>query len=185
MSETVLKTAKCKQTIETYQFTTIDEILEKINQHFEQATLFTLFKDKAVFAKYANRQIEFEENEKLEYDRIEEMRIFDPKKELYIWRQNNSLKGRLLEDHLETGTHEYEYVISEMILWGTRAKTEKPGWTTLKEDRGIEYTIPYPVKRVDEKHPLRLRIHTYIEYIDEIQASYTDSRFVEFTEGGE
>ena len=185
MSETGLKTATCKEQITYYQFQTTGDIMERIEQNFEQATVLTLFKDTAKFGKYADRQIEYIENEKLEYDRIEEMRIFDPKKELYIWRENDHLKGRLREDNDETGTKETEYVISNLILWGTRAKTEKPGWTTLKEERGIEYTVPYTPKRIDEQHPLRIKIHTYIEYIDEIQASYTDSRFVEFTEGGE
>jgi len=185
MSEKVLKTAKCSETITKRTFKTIEEIQETINQNFQEATIFALLKDKATFGKYTHQQIELPDNENIAFHKIEEMRIFDPNKELYIWRENNSLKGRLRKDLPETGKKDIEYVISDLVLWGTRAKTEKPGWTTLKEDRGIEYTVPFPVKRVDEKHPLCLTIHTYIGYINDIQASYIDSRFVGFTEGGE
>ena len=185
MPDTVLKTAKCGETITYDTFNSVEEILEKINQNFDQATLFTLLKDKAIFGKYTNQTIQFPENETITFPMIEEMRIFNKDKELYIWRENNTLKGRLRKDLPETGKQDREYVISNLVLWGTRAKTAKPGWTTLKEDRGIEYTVPYQVKRVDEKHPLRLRIHTYIGYINDIQAGYIDSRFVEITEGGE
>lgn len=185
MSETILRTAKCSESITYHTFKTVEEIQETINENFQEATIFALLKDKATFGKYTNQQIEFPDNSTIAFHKIEEMRIFDNNKELYIWHQNDTLKGRLREDHLGTGTEDIEYVISDLVLWGTRAKTEKPGWTTLKEDRGIEYTVPYPVKRVDEKNPLRLTIHTYIGYINDIQASYIDSRFVGFTEGGE
>ncbi|MEA1883591.1 MAG: CRISPR-associated protein Csx19 [Thermotogota bacterium] len=184
MPEKDLKKAKFIEPV-TYTFKTIEKIQETIKRNFQEATIFTLLKDKATFGKYTNQQIELPDNENIAFYKIEEMRIFDPTKELYIWRQNDTLKGRLREDLPETGTKDIEYIISDLVLWGTRAKTEKPGWTTLKEDRGIEYTVPFPVKRVDEKHPLCLTIHTYIGYINDIQASYIDSRFVGFTEGGE
>ena len=186
MSENLLKTKKCSESVQTITIESKESLLKQINDHFDQAKAFVLFKDKALFGMFKNDELSFSENYDLKLKMIEEMRVFNDEKELYLYRKNNALFARLREDS-ETGNgEEREYVISKIALWGTEAKKLENNWTRLSEDRGITLTIPFvPEKKVDEHHPVFIVVHSYIEYLNGVQASYCDSRFVRFTEGGE
>src|SRR6056297_2054394 len=192
MSDNLLKTGKCKAIIDTVEINDIPVLLEIIQKNFESGFVFAFFKDKALFGRVVDGKIKFHDTEyDISFPMLEEMRVFNKKKELYVYRKNQKLSGRLREDreiNNEEGS-EVEYVRSEIALWGTTAKDAGENWTELFEDRGIRLTIPFvPNNRnkINPHHPVHLVVHSYIEYLNNnIQASYSDARWVAFTEGGE
>jgi CRISPR-associated protein (TIGR03984 family) len=115
-----------------------------------------------------------------EESKIFEIRIFDKTKELYMKRsRNGELVGRLRIDGEQTQSEAAAtttYTDFSNILYGSVVPIEGGEHSTLKEDRGIEVTIPgkFPAnKRV------ALTIRNYIDYNDIGMAGYVDARFVE------
>lgn len=115
-----------------------------------------------------------------EESKIFEIRIFDKTKELYMKRsRNGELVGRLRIDGEQTQSEAAAtttYADISNILYGSVVTNEAGEHGTLKEDRGIEVTIPgkFPAnKRV------ALTIRNYIDYNDIGMAGYVDARFVE------
>lgn len=160
-----------------------DNLLSFVKENFgpDNATIFTLLQDKVLFGKYLNQDFIFCEPTNIVEEEIIEARIFNKKQELYIWRETDNLFFRFRKDEECTNlknTDCEEYLVSNLVLWGTKIRRIKEGFTTIFEDRGIEYTVPFEVEKLDSKNPLKLRIHTYIEYLNGIQASFYDSRFV-------
>jgi len=188
MAKKKLKTGKTLRNVETRQYT-LDELKNRIEADFDNPDLMLMTRSKAGFGRYENGDFVFADPLELKMADIEEMRVFDENQELYVWQRDNSLYARYRKDEIveDDGKGIEEFVEADLVLWGTRKGKEKNGWTSLKEDRGIEFFIPVNVKKVDEQHPVKLKVRTYIEYLqeDEIQASYYDSRFVSFVEGDE
>eukprot|EP00831_Metopus_contortus_P065831 TRINITY_DN58769_c0_g1_i1.p1 TRINITY_DN58769_c0_g1~~TRINITY_DN58769_c0_g1_i1.p1 ORF type:complete len:166 (-),score=40.14 TRINITY_DN58769_c0_g1_i1:118-615(-) len=146
MSKNLLKTGKFNESVQNYPINSKEDLFEKIKTHFETATVFALFKDKSIFGEVKNGIMSFREPVAVDIKMIEEMRIFNKKKELYLFRKNNELLGRLREDCKTGDGKEMEYVCSTIALWGTEATETDNNWTTLSEDRGIKFTIPFPLK---------------------------------------
>jgi CRISPR-associated protein (TIGR03984 family) len=160
-----------------------DSLLSFIKENFgkDNATLFALLQDKVCFGKYLNQDFIFREPTNITKEDIIEVRVFNKKQELYIWRENSELFFRFRKDEECTdlkNTNCEEYLVSNLVLWGSKIKRIKEGFTTIFENRGIEYTVPFEVEKLDSENPLKIKIHTYIEYLNDMQASFYDSRFV-------
>ncbi len=124
---------------------------------------------------------EFYNDETIEERYIQRLRLFNEQKELLIWREDSGLKGRLRTD--EDG--ERTYVVDAcQVLWGTNRERLSDEWLRLYEQRGTELILPYGNVEINDRNKrLFLKTRNYIAFHPKTsQATYTDCRFVGFTE---
>ena len=128
---------------------------------------------------------------------IQKMRIFNKNEEFLIWRsiKLGTLKhsGRFRTDYEQNADDEREeinVIYSNQILFGTRivARSNK-NFITLVEDRGVKIVLPdsnknYGFKVDEDKMRIAIKTCNYIgfEGIYNCQATYIDSRFVDFVQ---
>lgn len=141
---------------------------------------------KVLIGKYSNGSFSFYNNESIEPKYIQRIRIFNKVEELLLWRSEGVLKGRHRKDNEGVDTW---VVDNNQVLFGTRYPTNNPpsaNSTTITEDRGTEISFPFEVKDIDEKeNRIKIKTRNYVDYNEIHQATYIDSRFVEFTFGKE
>jgi CRISPR-associated protein (TIGR03984 family) len=140
---------------------------------------------KVIIGKYSDGSFCFNNNETIEPNYIQRIRIFNKNEELLLWRCEGILKGRYRNDNQGK---EVWAVENNQVLFGTRNPENKPptaNSTTIIEDRGTEITLPFKLKINVDEHKNRVKIKTlnYICFNEIHQATYADSRFVEFTFG--
>ncbi|BCB96586.1 hypothetical protein JZK55_15080 [Dissulfurispira thermophila] len=136
---------------------------------------------KVVMGYYRNGSITLPDNESIEEKYLQRLRLFNEKKELYLWRSNGNLKARFRIDEEGDDT---SVVDAYQVLWGTLSE-QLGDFTRLTEDRGT--TLIVPVKGVevnDMKSRLFLKTRNYIGYTPAHQATYIDCRFMGFIKGG-
>jgi len=117
-----------------------------------------------------------------------EIRLFGPAGELLVWRDEiyptNALRARLIKDISEKGRRNscevyQECYDEEFILWGTRGKEEKGGFTRMIEgSQGLVHVVPLSGlhgKHMDSHketfHPLRLLVRHYLQ--DDKETGFT------------
>jgi len=112
---------------------------------------------------------------------IQKMRIFNNKEELYFWRSEGVLKARHRKD--DEG-EECNVIEANQVLFGTTSNHLHPGWTEISEVRGTKLVLPFDKIAVDEmKNRVKIRTRNYIDFNEMGQATYIDTRFVDFTFG--
>ncbi|MCP4691034.1 MAG: TIGR03984 family CRISPR-associated protein [Desulfobacterales bacterium] len=122
----------------------------------------------------------FYKDEEYEPGHVLRMRIFDPEKELMIWRTPGGFKRRFRKDDLSgQGAHVVE---ARQVLIGTRfEKLPDSGYTRIWEDRGSELYLPFDNIEVDSnRRRAFIKTYNYIGYNKAHQATYEDGRFVGF-----
>lgn len=125
----------------------------------------------------------FSDNSKIDTKYIQKIRVFNKNEELYLWRSNNSLKGRIRKDSIGTST---EYLDVEQVIFGTDNKSNNDFITLSESKRGIKITLPDNGFEVNEKEKrVAIKTRNYIDYNEIFQATYKDCRFVEFVQLGE
>ena len=132
---------------------------------------------KVVMGYFKNNSIILPDSESIEERYLQRFRLFNEKKELYLWRSNGNFRTRLRIDEEGDDT---EVVDASQVLWGTRSK---PGgeFTELTEDRGTILIVPLKdIKVDDKKRRLFLKTRNYIGYTPAHQATYIDCRFTGF-----
>ncbi|MDI6714682.1 MAG: CRISPR-associated protein Csx19 [Thermodesulfovibrio sp.] len=150
--------------------------------HFNSTGYIVAYLDyKVLIGKVNIDSFEFYNNETIEEKYIQRLRLFNNEKELLVWRDNNYLKGRL---RIDNEGHETFVVDACQVLWGTDKKELGNGWIKLFEQRGTELILPYRDLKIDnKKHRLFLKTRNYISFHSKThQATYTDCRFIGFTE---
>jgi len=119
-------------------------------------------------------------------DDIESIRIFDPERELMLYRPSDPKTGRTashlvgrLRSDCSTGDQCY-CKDAYQILIGNKILSEIDDYVTLAEDRGFELRIPRAWLDQDVSK-CRLRLHTrnYLGQWDNGSLSYEDCRFVD------
>ncbi len=140
----------------------------------------------------------------LDPGRLQELRLFGPAGEFYLWRNGPAFNSRLRLDNdlpqplvfktdqklitlpdgngfSESPVKDPNYAEEWHILWGTQLADipAKASWTAVKETgRGVEYAIPH--RLVESQLPLRVRVRHYLSYAGQTGlASYNDMRLVE------
>ena len=128
---------------------------------------------------------------------IQKMRIFNNNEELLIWRsiKNGVLmhSGRFRLDYDKNdidGLKEINAIYSNQVLFGTKIALRKnKNFITLLEDRGVKIILPNTDKnggfKVDDgKSRIAIKTCNYVGFsgIYECQATYVDSRFVDFVQ---
>lgn len=135
---------------------------------------------KVLVGKYTNGKFSFYKDEQIDIEYIQRMRVFNKNEELLLWRSERKLKGRLRKDNEGS---KISAVDNDQVLFGTEAKA-LGNYTLLKEERGTEIIIPFTNIAVNPtKDRVKIKTRNYVGYNEIHQATYIDSRFVEFTFG--
>jgi CRISPR-associated protein (TIGR03984 family) len=83
------------------------------------------------------------------------MRIFNKNEELFLWRSNDTLKGRHRKDMEGKVTWLVE---ADQVLWGTEAKALDNKYSEITEKRGTKLVLPIIGLNVDEIRLYRLPV---------------------------
>ncbi|MBI4854562.1 MAG: TIGR03984 family CRISPR-associated protein [Acidobacteria bacterium] len=133
---------------------------------------------------WENQEFIFYNSKNLDLKYVQRLRIFNQEKELFLWRTNEQLKGRLRQDNQEGS--KVATVIAKQLIFGTKSKPLDNFFTEIYEDRGIKLILPFTNLMVDDKdknNRIFLQTHNYIKTTLTHQATYFDCRFVAFMNG--
>ena len=139
-----------------------------------------------LFGIIQSGEIKFYNNELPDFNKyLQKLRVFNEKKELYIWRSGNKFKFRYREDGVSDEDGEIvEYIDADQVMYGSKFEV-KDEFIEVSEKRGIRYIVPKEFignSSVEElnKNGKRLVLHTrnYIGYNEIGQAGFVDSRFL-------
>jgi CRISPR-associated protein (TIGR03984 family) len=189
-NDAYLKPNDSNKALQPHKLDQTQDLYEWVNSTMKDQNcfVFALLYEQVCFGTYQkNGKISLHFGDLENLDRVLELRIFNSSEELYIWRENDIIHYRYRSDVLESNeTPEEEYVESDLILRGTDIVDDetKDDWTTLTEDQGFTYSLPFVVEKLSPKDPLKIRVRSYIEYLNGMQASFYDSRFVGFVIAG-
>ncbi len=178
MKENGLELNEIASKVETANINSLKDALSLFNS---SGYIVAYLDYKVLIGRVNENSFEFYKDDTIEEKYIQRLRLFNEKKELLIWRDRNSLKGRLRSDDEGKGT----FVVDAcQVLWGTYKQDLENGWIKLFEERGTELILPYGNLKIDnKKHRLFLKTRNYIFFHSEThQATYTDCRFVGFTD---
>ncbi len=167
-----------------------DELISTVAQYIHSdshlTTFFVAYLDYGVrIGCYEKNQFVLSENEPLVPDYFQRLRVFDRKKELLLWRTTKGFQGRLREDEIDNAEF-VDMIEVQQVLFGTRAKPlDTKNFTEIREDRGTRLILPFQDLNVDtQQQRIWIKTRNYIDYIEKTgQATYTDCRFVSFTDG--
>lgn len=110
--------------------------------------------------------------ENFDFDKILELRIFNEKEELHLWKAKKRLVGRFLRD---AGNEPSEYVDAISRFWGEHVHAEN-AWKLEDIPRKLEMHLP---KQDAEANYYGLVTRNYVECNKVThQAGYADYRFV-------
>ena len=170
-----------KSTSKVIDINTEDEKILKEN--FTESGIIIIYLDyRVIIRKFENGKIIFMVGENAESRFIQKLRLFNPKQELYIWRTEGKLKGRIRKDN-EGDT--IDIIDANQVLFGTTGERTN-GYSKLTEERGTEIILPLEVPNIDAKeNRVKIKTRNYIKYNELGQAGYYECRFVELTFGKE
>ena len=142
-----------------------------------------------LFGIIQSGEIKFYNNELPDFNKyLQKLRVFNGKKELYIWRLGNKFKFRYREDGVSDEDGEIvEYINADQVMYGSKFEV-KDEFIEVYEKRGIRYIIPKEFignNLIDDinNNKKRLILHTrnYIGYNEIGQAGFVDSRFLKIS----
>lgn len=160
----------------------VGELKTKLNSHFSETGFVVAYLDNRVLlGRWENGDYYFHDNQIVEEKFIQKIRVFNKTKEFYSWRTKSGFDGRLRKD--DDRGRDIDVVVAKQLLVGTEVKNNSKGFTEICEMRGSNIMVPFENIVVDEKdNRLFIKTHNYIEYTLTGQATYTDCRFVAFTD---
>lgn len=116
-------------------------------------------------------------NENTKY--LQNIRIFNQEKELYIFKKANKLMFRIREDIKKENCELISATETYQILWGTKSEIIN-NKTRIFEDRGIEIILPFEIKELlSATKRIAIKTRSYIDFNNN-QAEYIDSRLCGF-----
>ncbi len=174
-------------TVETFSFdSSIEPVVDK---YIKNPVFVCAYLDYCVLiGKCENNELSFFENDSIDSQYIQKIRVFNEYEELYIWKSASRFKGRYRCDVENTDLNEKTpFIQASQLLFGTRSEYIN-GYTILTEKkRGTTLTVPAKLfADIGDKFTPDKRVaivtRNYIGYNgqDNSQASYIDSRFVKF-----
>ncbi len=144
--------------------------------------------DYVAFGNFINGKFDLLKGEP-SFESIESIRLFNDKQEIYLYRAQNTdsaarcefLIGRIISE----GEGEEKYVKdADQLLLGTNL-IAKEDFSTLREDRGFEITVPNSwVENMQKGSRPVLKTRNYLTEWENGQLSYDDHRFVSITMKG-
>lgn len=148
-------------------------VAELLNRFTGKARFVSMMDHRSDLGELENGIFVFYDNEKLEPNYVQSLRVFDRDQELYIWRtapEHFNYRYRV-DGEGET----VDVVETSHLLWGRIVKYENR-WASLAEERGIKLRIPVADANIGER--LWLKTRNYITYNELGQAGYVDCRFL-------
>lgn len=133
---------------------------------------------------WENQQFIFYNGKNLKLKYLQRLRIFNQEREIFLWRTNGQLKGRLREDNQEGS--KVTIVVAKQLIFGTKSKQLNDSFTEIYEERGTKLVLPFTNLEVDNKsidNRIFLQTYNYVKTTLEYQATYFDCRFVAFMNG--
>lgn len=114
----------------------------------------------------------------LRAETLQQARLFGPRSELLLWRDDVICRGRLIQD---CAGEPCEYYDEAHLLWGNKAEREKDGFVLLRQGKeGLRHAPPVSLA---DRLPVRLKVRHYLAYDEDGQAHVVHSRLVAI--GGE
>jgi CRISPR-associated protein (TIGR03984 family) len=181
-----LKYSKIETTTTTFEISTDADIFKIAPT--ENAWFIAYLFHRVVIGRVVDNQYVYykQEDKDVTLSKVQKLRVFNKDAELFVWRTNQgTYKARLRTD----GEGEEQGVVdARQVLFGTEAQPAKNdvNYSCLTEKRGTEIILPLKDleisdSKIDDKNG-RLCVHTrsYIGFIEKMQATYEDVRFVEF-----
>ena len=181
-----LKYSKIETISTTYVISSEAEIFEIAPA--ENAWFIAYLFHRVVIGRVVNNQFVYykQANNDVTLSNIQKLRVFNKDAELFVWRTNQGkYKARFRKD----GEGQEQGVVdARQVIFGTEAKPVKDfeTYSCLTEKRGTEIILPLndlgimDSKINDGKGRLCVHTRSYIGYIEDIQATYEDVRYVEF-----
>ena len=154
------------------------EIKNKIAICFKEKAVACIWMvHKICWAKWENGKMILPNEEKIAWQYVQMMRVFDKNQELYIEKQKNKYHCRFIQDNDKENKLSKT---SSSRLWGEKVEgsSTKDGFVKLLDKkRKIQMLIP---TKEDAKY-YELTTQNYIGYNEIAHAGYTDYRFVKIT----
>ncbi len=175
--------------IDQKELITEKQLVQTVSQYIIAASFFVAYLDYGVrIGRYEDKKFILYDREELIPTYLQRLRVFNPQEELLLWRSGKEMKGRLRRDENVDDAKTVEVVEVHQALFGTRAKSQDNGnFTEIRENRGTRIILPYHISKIkvdDQQQRIWIKTHNYIDYIEKTgQATYTDCRFVSFTDG--
>lgn len=107
-------------------------------------------------------------------DYLQEMRMFSPSGELFIWNHHGQLKYRLRIDQQGEKTNHYDEV---HFMWGKKMD-ETDDHTLIEPNRGMRLTFPFTVEEKDG--PLKYHVRNYLDFDEHGHIRFYDARLITF-----
>lgn len=164
---------------------TNEAFIQKINE-FDKGYIVCWVDYAVLFGIVQSGEIKFYNNELPDFNKyLQKLRVFNEKRELYIWRSEDKFKFRYREDEVSDKDGEtVEYIDAEQVMYGSKFEV-KDEFIEVSEKRGIRYIVPREFignNSIEDlnKNEKRLVLHTknYIGYNEVGQAGFIDSRFL-------
>lgn len=139
---------------------------------------------KLLIGEVKDKQFVTYKKEPIEDKFLKELRIFNEKNELFVWKKDDILKARLWKNDDSVPVIE-----KEQVVWGTKSEaSDESDFSHIFEDRGIHFYVPSKIlqgKNLDDKKTrLKILTHSEIGYTDLGQATITDYKYIKFNIGG-
>jgi len=107
----------------------------------------------------------------LRWDTLQQARLFGSTSEVFVWRENGALRGRVIVD---SDAGERECFDEPQLLWGRREGDSKDGFELMREGaQGLLHAPPAQIARASA-----LMTRNYIDYDEDGHAVVTASRLV-------
>lgn len=148
------------------------ELLTRYMQQ-EQALVAVWQMQSIIWGRYENGAIKLlEEQDGVNPDYLQEIRIFNDKEELYLRKEGEEIEGRYICDE---GSERSEYIDDASWFWGEASDTVSEHVKLTDSERRISMEIP--VIPTGAKHYL-LKTRNYIAPASNGQYGYIDYRFL-------
>lgn len=182
MYENDLKLIPLSSTSEAINHIKSGELTIQLKALLPEPAFAVVFSDDRVLAgRWTGSLFQFHNGQSIDEKHIQRLRVFNANKEFHAWRASNGMKARMRTDDFKgEGAHA---VIAHQVLSGTQSENNGNGFSELSEKRGTRLFVPFENLGIDEKKErLFIKTHNYIGYNPIGQATYTDCRFVSFTD---
>lgn len=156
----------------------INNINDLVSKIYEPSEFVAYLDNKVIFGRVEDGDFICIGDDKVDLKYLNRIRIFNKNEEVHVWRSNGILKGRYRNDK---DGDETDIVEANQVLLGTSSKQNK-NFTILSEGIGAEFVIPGIWEADKNEKRIAIKTRHYIKYLNCYQASYCDSRFVEYVQ---
>jgi CRISPR-associated protein (TIGR03984 family) len=141
--------------------------------------------NEVLVGKYDGNKFYFYEGKSPNPRFLQKMRLFNPDKELLLWRKKWGIDSGNFVSRLRADNEgkQIEAVDALQLLWGKASKKDDD-FIELSDNRGMKIIIPLKNADVNDGERIFIKTRNYVTYETDdpsyMQASYFDCRFISF-----